>query len=110
MNIKLQTILSSKKGETEWEWITVDGRERDMRLVKATSTEGHYRFESVDGVQITPQDESGTAQSLLYKDGTPRDFGICDAKDVTFQMKGLFPKDFEVTLFFKIIHFSKESI
>ena len=77
---------------------------------RAMKTNGHFRFESVDGVQITTIDESGATESPFCKDGTPRDFSISDADKVTFEMKGFFPRDLEVTLVFTILHFSEELI
>ena len=53
-------------------------------------------------------DRSGTAQSQFIKDGNPRNFGISDDQHVNFQMKGLSSPNFEVTLFFKILHFAEE--
>ena len=73
----------------------------------AAKTEGHFRFKTDDdSIEITIDDGSGTGQSQFFKDGSPRDFGICDAKDVNFKMEGLSSPDFEVTLLFKILHFT----
>ena len=105
MNFKIETRLYCKNTDL---WRTEQDQERTY--YKATRTEGHFRFESAAGVQITIIDKSGAEQSQFYKDGTQRDVGICDAKDFTFQMKGLFPEDFEVTLFYKVLHFSDEFI
>ena len=100
MNLKLETIDN------------VDGDFDYYHHARSTKTEGHFRFETVDkSIQITViDDKSGTTQSQFFKDGNPRDFGICDATDVNFQMKDLSSPNFEVTLFFKILHFSNETI
>ena len=99
MTLKLETILQD--GSFKY----VD--EKQEAYYHAAKTEGHFRFETADdGIQITIDDESGPGQSQFSKDGSPRDFGICDAKDVNFKMEGLSSPDFEVTLLFKILHFT----
>ena len=98
MNLKLETI---DNGDYDY-----------VNDARSTKTEGHFRFETVDeSIQITiVDDKSGTTQSQFFKDGNPRAFGICDAKDVSFQMTGLSSPNFEVTLFFKILHFTEVTI
>ena len=76
---------------------------------KSDGTQGSFRFETAEEVvQITAIDGSGTTHSQLLKDGNPREFGICDAENVTFQMKGLSQPNFEVTLLYKILHFTED--
>ena len=72
--------------------------------------EGHFRFEVAEeeSVQITAIDGSGTLHSQFTKDGTAKDFGICDAENVTFQMKGFSKPNLEVELPIKILHFNED--
>lgn len=55
-------------------------------------------------------DRSGTAQSQFFflRTAIQETLDISDAQDVNFQMKGLSSPNFEVTLFFKILHFAEE--
>ena len=120
MNFKLENILYQPK-----EKLSIDHddhhdirreerRRREIKQMengeycsyyKATSTEGHYRFEAVDdSVQITVIDGSGSTHSQFFKDGNPRDYSMCDSDDITFQMKGLLSQHLKVTLLFKILH------
>ena len=102
MTLKLETVLYDGRIEDSYEYVPEKGR----AYYQATKIRGHFRFETADdSTQITIDDESGTAQSQFFKDGSPRVFGICDANDVNFQMKGLSSPDFEVTLFFKVLFF-----
>ena len=72
---------------------------------RAMKTEGIFRLESAEeGVQITAIDESGTTHSQYAKDGYPKSYGICDAENVTFQMKGFSKTNFKVELYVKILH------
>ena len=80
------------------------------RFYLASKMEGHFRFEVAEeeSVQITAIDGSGTLHSQFTKDGTAKDFGICDAENVTFQMKGFFKPNLEVELTIKILHFNED--
>ena len=106
MTLKLETILYDGRIEDSYKYVP----DKDNWYYHATKTRGHFRFETADdSTQITIDDESGTAQSQFFKDGNPRVFGICDAKDVNFQMKDLSSPNFEVTLFFKILYFREHN-
>ena len=97
----METILYDGRIEDSYEYVPEKGR----AYYQATKIRGHFRFETADdSIQITIDDESGMAQSQFFKDGNPRDFNMCDADDITFQMKGLLSQDLKVTLLFKILH------
>ena len=103
MTLKLEPILFDGRIEDSFKYVS----DKDRSYYQATKTEGHFRIKTADeSIQITIDDESGPGQSQFFKDGSPRDFGICDAKDVNFKMEGLSSPDFEVTLLFKILHFT----
>ena len=119
MNLKLEKILYHPKEKLSIDddhfdhSIELRRRRENKRMengeycsfYKATSTEGHFRFEAVDeSVQINVIDGSGSTHSQFFKDGNPRDFSMCDADDITFQMKGLLSQDLKVILLFKILH------
>ena len=119
MNLKLEKILYHPKEKLSIDddhfdhSIELRHRRENKRMengeycsfYKAISTEGHFRFEAVDeSVQINVIDGSGSTHSQFFKDGNPRDFSMCDADDITFQMKGLLSQDLKVILLFKILH------
>ena len=81
---------------------------KSCEYYRATKTEGQFRFEAVDeSVQVTVIDGSGSTHSQFFKDGNPRNCNICDAEDITFEMKGGLSQDLKVVLLFKILHFTE---
>ena len=111
LTFKVEPILCEDKDKTRQERQKMDNGKfcTFNYATKSDGTQGSFRFETAEEVvQITAIDGSGTTHSQLLKDGNPREFGICDAENVTFQMKGLSQPNFEVTLLYKILHFTED--
>ena len=106
MNFNLEPILYDKRSESSY-IREKTGKDEWCRYYRPSEIDGYFRFDAAaeeEGVQITAIDGSGTAHSQFAKDGTPMDYGICDAEHVIFQMKGFSKPNFEVELFVKILH------
>ena len=109
MNFNLEPILYNKRSDDEVVYEKT-GKDEWCPYKRAKYMEGSFRFEATgeEGVQITAIDGSGTTHSQFAKDGSPNDYGICDAEHVTFQMKGFFKPNFEVELFVKLLQFIED--